>query len=98
MIDVETVELKDAAHLWGKDTRQTTEIIHEDVSAGVSVMAIGQAGENLVRHACLLNDSSHAAGRCGGGAVMGSKLLKAIVVRDSGSPPTPARPKSSRRY
>jgi aldehyde:ferredoxin oxidoreductase len=91
LIDENNVELKDAGNLWGKDTRETTEIIPEDVSARVSVISIGQAGENLVRHACLLNDGSHAAGRCGGGAVMGSKLLKAIAVRDSGSPPPPAR-------
>jgi aldehyde:ferredoxin oxidoreductase len=76
------VELKDAAHLWGKTVFQTEEIIkttHQDPLARVS--SIGGAGENQVRFASIVNDLHRAAGRSGVGAVAGSKNLKAIVVR-----------------
>ena len=75
-------EIRDASHLWGKATAETQEIIRSDVGEQLARTAIiGQAGENLVRYACILNDVSHAAGRTGMGAVMGSKNLKAIAVR-----------------
>ena len=92
LIGDDKVEIKDAGHLWGKDTRETTDIINGNISAKIPVISIGQAGENLVKYACLMNDGSHAAGRCGAGAVMGAKLLKAIAVKSAGSPPKPARP------
>jgi len=50
----------------------------------VKVLAIGQAGENLVKYAAIIHDKADAIGRCGLGAVMGSKKLKAIVVRGMG--------------
>ncbi|MEE8419453.1 MAG: aldehyde ferredoxin oxidoreductase N-terminal domain-containing protein, partial [Dehalococcoidales bacterium] len=55
-IDDDTVEIRDAGHLWGKDARVTSDILREELSRRVSVMAIGQAGENLVRYALVLND------------------------------------------
>jgi aldehyde:ferredoxin oxidoreductase len=74
-------ELRDAAHLWGKSVPETTKMIKEELGEDFEVDCIGIAGENLVRYANIINDLHRAAGRCGGGAVMGSKRLKAIAVR-----------------
>ena len=80
-------EIRDAAHLWGKPTLECQDILRNDVKEPVARTAIiGQAGENLVRYACILNDVVHAAGRTGMGAVMGSKNLKAIAVRGRNRP------------
>ncbi len=82
LIHKDQVELRDAGHLWGKDTHESTDMILDEVGiAGAKVACIGPAGENLVRFACVMNDKNRAAGRSGVGAVMGSKLLKAIVVK-----------------
>lgn len=86
-INDDKVELRDARGLWGKDTRETERLIREELGRRVSVAAIGQAGENLVRVASFMADCEHAAGRCGLGAVLGSKKLKAIAVH--GSRPVP---------
>ena len=75
------VEIRDASHLWGKDTYQTQEIIHSEIDPDVQVACIGPAGENLVSFATIQHQLKHATGRTGLGAVMGSKNLKAIVVR-----------------
>ena len=76
------VEIKDAAHLWGRLTADCDKLLKEELGdRNVRVSQIGPAGENLVRYACVLNDIRHACGRCGIGAVMGSKKLKAIAVR-----------------
>lgn len=79
-------ELRDATDLWGKDLYQVTDILKSRYHAGkpVKVFAIGRAGENLVKFAGIGNDKGHFAGRTGMGALMGSKKLKAIVVRGSG--------------
>jgi len=80
-------ELRDAKHLWGKDTHATTDILIEELGdKNIKVMCIGPAGENLVKFACLINDKGRAAGRGGHGAVMGSKKLKAIAVRGTMKP------------
>ncbi len=77
----EKVELRDATNLWGKNTHETTDIIlEENGSKSGKVACIGQAGENLVKFACIINDKHRAAGRTGVGAVMGSKNLKAIFA------------------
>jgi len=76
------VEIKDAAHLWGKTTGEAQAIIRKELTdERIVVAVIGQAGENLVRYACVLNNLKNAYGRLGMGAVMGSKNLKAIAVR-----------------
>ncbi len=76
------VEIKEAAHLWGKTTGETQAIIREELAdERIVVTVIGQAGENLVRYACVLNNLKSAYGRMGMGAVMGSKNLKAVAVR-----------------
>lgn len=77
-------ELRDATHLWGKRTSETTRLIKEEMGEEFNVTCIGIAGENLVKYAAIINDViepnwGRAAGRCGMGTVMGSKRLKAIA-------------------
>jgi aldehyde:ferredoxin oxidoreductase len=77
-----TVEIRSAVGLWGKNSYETIDLLRKNVSdVKASVLCIGQAGENLVSYACLVNDEGRVAGRGGPGAVLGSKNLKAIVVR-----------------
>jgi len=84
-IDDASVEFRDASHIWGKSTYETYKIVKEELGdVTVKVVCIGPAGENLVRFATIDADVHRQAGRCGGGAVMGSKNLKAIAVRGSG--------------
>ncbi|MFQ6073875.1 MAG: aldehyde ferredoxin oxidoreductase family protein [Candidatus Bathyarchaeia archaeon] len=83
-IDDDTVQLMDAKHLWGKSTGETEDAIRAELKDHyIRVASIGPAGEKLVRIGCIINDKTRAAGRCGLGAVMGSKNLKAIAVRGS---------------
>jgi len=80
----EGAELRDASHLWGKDTYETEDMLKEEVGEKrAQVVCIGPAGENLVKFACVMNDRGSTAGRCGMGAVMGSKKLKAVVAQGS---------------
>ncbi|MDY6918356.1 MAG: aldehyde ferredoxin oxidoreductase family protein [Chloroflexota bacterium] len=74
-------ELRSAAHLWGKNVFETTEQLQGDLGEKFNVACIGVGGENQVRYASIMNDLHRAAGRCGGGAVMGSKGLKAVAAR-----------------
>lgn len=82
------VEIRDADHLWGQDTYVLDQSIKGETDAKAVVMSIGPAGERLARIAAVMTDGrdGRAAGRCGPGAVMGSKNLKAIGVRGSGGP------------
>ncbi|MFA5364854.1 MAG: aldehyde ferredoxin oxidoreductase family protein [Candidatus Bathyarchaeia archaeon] len=81
-IDDDSVQLVDASHLKGLSPQETEEKIREEIGDFyVRVSAIGEAGEKLVRIACIMNDEFRAIGRGGMGAVMGSKNLKAVVVR-----------------
>lgn len=75
------IELKSASHLWGKDVIETTDTLLEENEEDARVACIGPAGEKLVLFAGIMNDKDRAAGRSGLGAVMGSKNLKAVVVR-----------------
>lgn len=85
-------ELRDASHLWGKTTLETQDAMREELGdKNVKTALIGPAGENQVRLACILNDVTHAYGRTGMGAVMGSKNLKGIAVRGK-KPPALADP------
>ncbi|MHB8993449.1 MAG: aldehyde ferredoxin oxidoreductase family protein, partial [Chloroflexota bacterium] len=80
-------EIRDAAALWGKTTGQTEAAIRQEVGdPQLRFATIGPGGERLVLYASILNDLTHAAGRTGMGAVMGSKRLKAIAVRGRGGP------------
>jgi aldehyde:ferredoxin oxidoreductase len=79
------VEIRGAQHLWGKGVWETEETLRAECGVPDAIIAsIGQAGENLVRYAAIMNDLHRAAGRSGVGAVMGSKNLKAIAVRGTG--------------
>lgn len=86
------VEIRDANHLWGKDTFETFDLVRAEVSDSArrseeaGVICIGPAGERLVRFAAIMNDGKdgRAAGRTGMGAVMGSKNVKAIACQGSG--------------
>jgi aldehyde:ferredoxin oxidoreductase len=78
------VKLNDAKSLWGQDTFETQKALMAN-HPKAAVLTIGPAGENLCRVAIILNETASAAGQGGYGAVMGSKNLKAIVVKGSGS-------------
>ncbi|RLG61541.1 aldehyde ferredoxin oxidoreductase [Candidatus Geothermarchaeota archaeon] len=88
------VEIRDAKRLWGLDVHSTTDKIKEelapeighDEAKHIKVLAIGPAGERLVKIASLMNDKNRAAGRGGHGAVWGSKKIKAIAVRGHSKP------------
>jgi aldehyde:ferredoxin oxidoreductase len=74
-------ELRDAEYLWGLDCDDTHTLIREELGdCNVRIACIGPSGERLVKYAGIFSDR-HAAGRGGGGAVMGSKNLKAIAIR-----------------
>lgn len=82
-----TAEIRDASDLWGKGIHYTeTELKNIIGDDKIKTASIGPAGENLVKYAAIINESDHAAGRCGLGAVMGSKKLKSIAVRGTGKP------------
>jgi aldehyde:ferredoxin oxidoreductase len=80
-------EIKDAKDLWGKTVFEVDDILKKKYP-GSSVGTIGPAGENLVNFACISFDKGRQAGRCGPGAVMGSKNLKAVVVKKGKKRPT----------
>ena len=81
-IDDDDVEIKSADQVWGQGTRATTEALSRKEGTDFCVATIGPAGENLLPYACIINSRNHSAG-AGAAAVMGSKKLKALVVRGS---------------
>lgn len=85
-VNEEQVEVRSAAHLWGKDVHETTDILLSETSPDAKVACIGPAGENLVLMAAIMNDKHRAAARSGVGAVMGSKNLKGVVVLGNKNP------------
>jgi len=93
-IDDDDVQVKDAGQIWGLDTYQTQERILEELGdRSIKIACIGPAGEKKVRFASVDSSPHRQAGRCGTGAVMGSKNLKALAVRGSGKI-APADPKA----
>ena len=81
-IDDDSVKLSDATKLWGKSAGETEDLLRDELGDYyIRVAAIGLAGEKQSKLATIVNDKTHAAGRTGLGAVMGSKNLKAIAVR-----------------
>ncbi|MGD2205192.1 MAG: aldehyde ferredoxin oxidoreductase family protein [Anaerolineae bacterium] len=88
------VTLHDASDIWGKGVHDTVKLMRERHGEDVAVMAIGPAGENLVRFACWINADDRASGRGGTGAVAGSKNLKCLVIKGDRSKnmPKPADP------
>jgi aldehyde:ferredoxin oxidoreductase len=82
-IDADTVEIRSAKALWGLDTWQTDEQLKTKLgSSKLKIMTIGPGAENGVLFGCIMTDRDHAAGRTGMGTVMGSKNLKAIVIKE----------------
>ena len=80
-VDENGGEIRDAGYLWGKYTREVEETLRKELGGKSAVLEIGPAGENLVRFASVCHsEAGRQAGRCGAGAVMGSKRLKAIAV------------------
>ncbi len=85
------LELRDASDVWGLGVHATIKHFQEQYGAkDLTVIAIGPAGENLVRYACWVNEDDRASGRGGTGCVGGSKMLKAIVVKAKKNFPKPA--------
>lgn len=81
VVDDDKVEIKDASHLWGKDAFDAEDGMKEAEGGKFECVTIGQAGERLVRYANMQTRKKSFLGRCGLGAVMGSKLVKGIAVR-----------------
>ena len=80
------IEIRNATHLWGKNTRETVEgLIHEVGDKRVRIACIGPSGENRSLISSIITDNGRVAARSGVGAVMGSKNLKAVAVRGTGS-------------
>lgn len=90
------VTLKDASKVWGKNVHDTVSaMMKEHGKENTSVVAIGTAGEKLVKFAAIVNENDRASGRGGVGAVMGSKNLKCLVIRGRiSNRPRPARPEA----
>ncbi len=82
-IEDDKVEIRDASHIWGKVVSEATKLLEDECGEKAKVCLIGPAGEKLSKMAAVMNDYSRAAGRSGVGAVMGSKNLKAVVVKGS---------------
>lgn len=81
-IDGDTVEIRNARSLWGLDTWETEKRLKSKPGGNkISVLTIGPGGENGALFGCVMTDRDHAAGRTGMGTIMGSKNLKAIVVK-----------------
>jgi aldehyde:ferredoxin oxidoreductase len=78
------IEFRDASHVWGQNTAETTDLLIEETDSAAQVACIGPAGEHLVKLAAIITDEHRAWGRGGVGAVMGAKNLKALVVCGSG--------------
>ena len=86
-INNDTVELRDASHLWGMEAYETQQTIRDEIrDSRASVAVIGPGGERLVRFACIALDMHDFLGRTGLGAVMGAKHLKAIAVNGKTRP------------
>jgi len=87
VIDDAKVELRDGTRYWGKGTMEAEQALKQDLGEDFEIVAIGPAGESCVAFSCIGHDWGRQAGRCGIGAVMGSKKLKAIAVRGTGKVP-----------
>ncbi len=95
------VDLRDASHIWGKGVHEARETIEEELGGAygknLSFMGIGPGGENGVKYACIVNEDDRASGRGGTGCVMGSKNLKAVVVKSGTKMPKPADPETFKK-
>ncbi len=76
--------MRDASHLWGKDTTDTEDLLQKELGTKFRIASIGPASEKLSLISGIVNDKGRVAARSGVGAVMGSKRLKAVAVRGTG--------------
>ncbi|MBQ04756.1 aldehyde ferredoxin oxidoreductase [Candidatus Bathyarchaeota archaeon] len=97
-ISTDEAELRGADTLWGKDISETSNALRATEGDSISVLAIGPAGENLVKISSIMNDEHRAFGRGGVGAVWGSKNLKAMVVERGTKLAEVSKPESFQRY
>lgn len=81
------IEIRDAKTYWGKGSLTCEEMMKKDLGEDFQILTIGPAGEKLVKFACISHDFGRQAGRTGIGAVLGSKNIKAIAVKGTGSIP-----------
>ena len=95
-VEDDKVSLMPADDLWGLDTFETEDRLRRVYGSNVGMLIIGPAGENLVRFATVVAQRGRSGGRPGMGAVIGSKRLKAIVVRGTRPLPQPADPSLSK--
>jgi len=82
LIDGEGIHIKDARPVWGQGVKDTCIFLCQELGVDISIACIGPAGENLVKFASIMVDAYHALGRGGVGAIMGSKNVKALVIRE----------------
>ena len=86
-IQDDTIEIRSAAPYWGKGALTCEEMMKQELGEDFQILTIGPAGEKLVKFACISHDFGRQAGRTGIGAVLGSKNIKAIAVKGTGSIP-----------
>ena len=98
LIDDGRAELRDASHLWDKDSWETEEVLQRGLGKKVAVACIGPAGEKLSLISCVMHDKGTAAARSGLGAVMGSKKLKAVAVMGTKEVPVPDKDRVAQVY
>ena len=84
-VDNDQVEIREAPDFWGVNSIDAEKRMKEELGEDFQIAVIGRGGENLVNYACIGHDYGRQAGRAGLGAVMGSKLLKAIAIRGNKS-------------
>lgn len=94
LIEDDSTKILPTPELWGRGVFETTSLIRKKFGKNAKSLVIGPAGENLVNFACIINEGHHAYGRAGYGAVMGSKNIKAIIVRSSEQKYSPANPEA----
>lgn len=84
VIEDDEIKFVDAGELWGKGSHEAESLLAEEYGREFSILSIGPAGENLSNMACINSDYYRQAGRGGIGAVMGSKKMKAILIKGTG--------------
>ena len=87
LIEDSNVNFIDASDLWGLNASETHEVLEKQYGKDSGILLIGPAGERLVRYAVIMSEKDRAGGRPGMGAVMGSKNLKALVIRGTNEIP-----------
>ena len=85
LIEDESVRIVDASELWGKDTFEAQDLLEKKYGKNSGILLTGPAGENLVPISTVMSQKGRAGGRPGMGAVMGSKKLKAVVIKGTGN-------------